>query len=148
MSIQSPTINSRLDERVNHLRTLAAFRNVKLLAGGYFVISLLTLAAIILLHNNIAGMAPVSVWVRGIIVVVHAGVTLGFTARMARGSRAGLILLRISSAGMLVAIAVILAIPGDFPLWFKIEQGICGLLLLGVVVLVNGKRLRSAFATK
>lgn len=146
MSIQSPTINSRLDERVNHLRTLAALRNVKLLVGGYLVISLLTLAAIILLHNTIAGMAPVSVWVRGIIVVVHAGVTLGFTARMARGSRAGFILLRITSAGMLVAIAVILAIPGDFPLWFKVEQGVCGALLLGVVMLLFGKRMRSVFA--
>jgi hypothetical protein len=49
---------------------------------------------------------------------------------------------------MVVAIAVILAIPGDFPLWFKLEQGICGLLLLGVVVVVNGQRLRSAFASR
>jgi hypothetical protein len=49
---------------------------------------------------------------------------------------------------MLVAIAVILAIPGDFPLWFKLEQGICGLLLLGVVMVVTGKHMRSVFAKK
>jgi hypothetical protein len=42
--------------------------------------------------------------------------------------------LRIVSTVMLVAIAVILAIPGDFPLWLKVEQAICGLLLLGVVI--------------
>jgi len=144
MSIQSPTTNSRLDARLNHPRTLATFRNVKVLAGGYFVISLLTLAAIILLHNN--AISPASVWVRGIIVVVHAGVTLGFANGMARGSRARYTLLRISSAGMLVAIAVILALPGDFPLWFKIDQGVCGLLLLGVVAVINGKHVRAVFA--
>jgi hypothetical protein len=48
---------------------------------------------------------------------------------------------------MAVAIAVILAIPGDFPLWFKIEQGACGLLLLGVGAIANGKQLRSTFAS-
>jgi hypothetical protein len=49
---------------------------------------------------------------------------------------------------MVVAIAVILAIPSDFPLWFKIEQGVCGLLLLGVVAITNGRQLRSVFASK
>lgn len=41
---------------------------------------------------------------------------------------------------------VIVAVPGDFPLWFKLEQGVCGLLLLGVVLVVNGKHLRTAFS--
>jgi hypothetical protein len=40
-----------------------------------------------------------------------------------------------------------MAIPGDFPLWMKLEQGVCGLLLLGVVATVNGKHLRSVFAS-
>ena len=43
---------------------------------------------------------------------------------------------------MLVAIAVILAVPGDFPAWLKVEQAVCGLLLLGVVVLVNRPAVR------
>ncbi|MFI0151218.1 hypothetical protein [Streptomyces lydicus] len=47
---------------------------------------------------------------------------------------------------MLVAIAVILAVPGAFPLWLKIEQGVCGLVLLGVAALVNGKHLRAVSA--
>jgi hypothetical protein len=49
---------------------------------------------------------------------------------------------------MVAAIAVIIALPGTFPLWMKIEQGVCGLILLGVVVIVNGRRLRSLFAAK
>jgi hypothetical protein len=46
---------------------------------------------------------------------------------------------------MLVAIVVIIALPGTFPLWLKGEQAVCGLLLLGVALLVNGKHLRSVF---
>jgi hypothetical protein len=49
---------------------------------------------------------------------------------------------------MVAAIAVIIALPGTFPLWMKIEQGVCGLILLGVVVIVNGRHLRSLFAAK
>lgn len=54
--------------------------------------------------------------------------------------------MRIVSGVMVGAIAVIIALPGSFPLWLKLEQGVCGLLLLGVVALVNGRRLRSLFA--
>ena len=138
---------SLTEARLSHPRSQQAFHSVKVLVGCYLGISMLTLAAIVLLHNN-ATIVPASVWVRGIIVVVHAGVTLGFAAGTARGSRARYILLRLDSAIMVVAIVVILVLPGDFPLWFKIEQGICGLLLLGVVAIVNGQQLRSTFANK
>ena len=130
-----------------HPQSQTAFRNVKLLTGTYLGISVLTIVAVFLLRDN-AAIAPVSVWVRGIIVVAHALLTLLFATRAARGSRVGYILLRIDSAVMFVAIAVILAIPGDFPLWFKIEQGVCGLLLLGVIVVILGKPVRSVFARK
>lgn len=140
------TTQSLIEARLNHPRNQRTLRSVMALIYCYLGISVLTIVAIIPLHN--AAIDPASVWVRGIIVILHAGFMLAFAARMARGSRVGYNLLRLSSAGMVVAIAVILALPDDFPLWFKIEQGVCGLLLLGVLVLVNGKRLRSAFATK
>ena len=103
--------------------------------------------AIVLLRNNTTIVTP-AVWVRGTIVVASALLTTSFAAQMARGSSGGYLRLRLVSAIMLVAIAVIIALPGTFPLWMKIEQGVCGLLLLGVVVIVNGKHLRSAFATR
>jgi hypothetical protein len=68
-----------------------------------------------------------------------------FAARLARGSRRAHLRLRLVSAIMLVAIVVIIAIPGGFPVWLKVEQGVCGLLLLGVVLIVNGRRMRSLF---
>lgn len=133
--------------QTQHPRSQAAFRIVKLLVGSYLAISVLTLVAAILLRGN-AAIAPIAVLVRGTIVVGHASVTLLFAVRMSRGSRVGYILLRISSIIMVVAIAVIIAIPGDFPLWFKIEQGCCGLLLLGVVIVAFSKQVRSVFARK
>jgi hypothetical protein len=51
-----------------------------------------------------------------------------------------LLRLRIVTAIMLVAIVVIISLPGTFPLWLKLEQAICGLLLLPVVVLINRRR--------
>ncbi|TCN43965.1 hypothetical protein EV644_101900 [Kribbella orskensis] len=47
---------------------------------------------------------------------------------------------------MVVAIVVIVAIPGMFPVWMKVDQAVCGVVLLGVVLVVNGKHLRAAFA--
>ena len=142
MTAQSPA-----QERLRHPRSLAASRIVKLLVSGYLAISALTLVAIVLLRDNSA-LVTTAVWVRGTIVVASAFLTTVFAAQMARGSKGGYLRLRLVSAIMLVAIVVIIALPGAFPLWLKIEQGVCGLLLLGVVVVVNGKRLRSVFAAK
>jgi len=41
---------------------------------------------------------------------------------------------------------VIIALPGTFPLWMKVEQAVCGVLLLGVVAVVNGRVMRASFA--
>jgi hypothetical protein len=120
---------------------------MKLLAGGYLGISVLTLVAIAVLRDDAAAVNA-AVWIRGTIVVASASLTFAFAVRAARGSRRAYLRLRIVSAVMLVAIAVIIVLPGTFPLWMKIEQGACGLLLTGVVVVVNGRRIRSLFASE
>jgi hypothetical protein len=108
-------------------------------------VSVLTLAAIIVMRHHASVVNP-AVWVRGTIVVASALLMTTFAARAARGSRAAYRRLRIVSAVMVMAIAVIVSLPGTFPLWMKIEQGACGLLLIAVVVLVNRQGLRAAFA--
>jgi hypothetical protein len=140
-------IRSLTEESMNHPRSRTAFRSVKLLVGCYLGLSVLTLVAIVLLRNNTAIVTP-AVWIRGTIVAASALLTASFAVQMARGSNRGYLRLRIVSGIMLVAIVVIMALPGIFPLWMKIEQGVCGLFLLGVVVVINGKHLRSAFATR
>ncbi|GHG07745.1 hypothetical protein GCM10017567_25500 [Amycolatopsis bullii] len=122
--------------------TTTAFRPVLLLTGGYAGLSVLTLVAIVLLRNDHA-LVTDAVWVRATLVVASSLLTFAFARSAARGSRKGLLRLRIVAAAMLVAIAVIVALPGLFPMWLRIEQAVCGLLLLGVTVLVNGRRVRA-----
>jgi hypothetical protein len=127
-----------------HPRTRTAFRSLKLLVGGYLTLSVLTLVAIASLRNDAAAVNS-AVWTRGTIVVISALLTFAFTIRAARGSRRAYLRLRIVSAVMVVAIAVIVALPGTFPLWMKLEQAVCGLVLIAVAAVANGRHLRSVF---
>ena len=102
-------------------------RIAKVLTGAYLVLSLGTLVAIVLLRNT--GLVNDAAWVRGTIVAASSALTFAFAMR---GTRRAYLRLRIVAGVMLVAIAVIIALPGTFPLWMKVEQGICGLLLLGL----------------
>ncbi|WP_377273157.1 hypothetical protein [Peterkaempfera sp. SMS 1(5)a] len=114
------------------------------LVGGYLGLSVATLAVAAALHGD-AGAVNAAVWIRGTIVVASALLTRAFAARAARGSQRAYLRLRIVTGVMVAAIAAILALPGTFPLWMKIEQAACGLLLLGVVAVVNSRRVRALF---
>ena len=138
---------TRTEEHQTHPRTQKAFRSTELLVGGYTGISVLTLVAIVVLRNH-AAVVNSAVWTHGTIVAASALLLFTFTVRAAAGSRRAYLRLRIASSVMVVAIAVIIALPGSFPLWMKIEQGVCGLLLIGVVAIVNGKHMQSLFAAK
>lgn len=128
-------------------RTQAALRGVRALVGAYLTISVLALAAIVLMRHDATAVNS-AVWIRATAVVASALLTTLFAARAAGGSRRAYRRLRIISTVMVVVIALIIGLPGPFPLWLKIEQGMCGLLLLGVAVQVNGPRLRALFATR
>ncbi|MEV4760549.1 hypothetical protein AB0J86_36345 [Micromonospora sp. NPDC049559] len=111
-------------------------RNVVWLVGGYAAVSALALGAVAVFRHD-PTMVTDAVWVRATIVAAGSLLTLLFAVRAARGDRRMLRRLRIVTAAMLVAVVVIIALPGSFPHWFKLEQGICGLLLLAVVVQIN-----------
>ena len=132
---------------LGHPGAAAAFRKIKLLAGGYLGISALAVVAIVLMRHHPAEVTS-AVWTHGIVVAASALVVLGLAVRAARGSRGAYRRLRISSAVIVVVIAVIIALPGSFPLWMKAEQGLAGLFMIGVAVLVNRSHLRSLFAAK
>ncbi|GAA1313896.1 hypothetical protein Psi02_64630 [Planotetraspora silvatica] len=135
------------DEALNNPRSRTAFRTVKLLVGGYVAISVLTLVAVYLLRDD-AGLVTDTVWVRGGIVVLSSLLMLAFATGTTRGRRRAYLRLRIASGVMVVAIAVLVALPGFLPMWMRIEQTVCGLLLVCVVAIVNGRHLRSLFATR
>ena len=129
------------------LTTRTAMRRIRLLIGGYVALSVLTLVAVVVLRNH-HGIVNAAVWTRGTIVVLSSLLLLRFARRAAHGARRPFLRLRIISAVMVAAIAVIVVLPGTFPVWMKIEQGACGVLLLGVVALANRRHVRALFATE
>lgn len=102
-------------------------KTTRILVASYLTLSILTVVAVFLMRDH-AGLVNTAVWVRTCIVAASAALMMSFVVRRACTR------LRIVSTIMLVAITVILAVPGDFPLWLKVEQAICGLLLVGVVI--------------
>jgi hypothetical protein len=143
MHAQTNTTTKHHD--LTHPKSIAAFRILRILVGAYLGVSALTLAAIIVLRDN-PQIVDDAVWIRGSIVVASAAVMFAFATRMASGHRRAYLRVRILSAVMVVAIVVILFLPGTFPTWLKIEQAVCGLILIGVVIVANGRQLRSIFA--
>jgi hypothetical protein len=127
--------------------TAAVFRRVKLLVGGYLGISALAIVAIVVLRHHPAQVNS-AVWTHGIAVAGSALVAFVLAIRAAQGSRGAYRRLRVTSVVVVAAIAVIIALPGSFPLWMKAEQGVAGLAMIGVAVLMNGSRLRSLFAAR
>ncbi|HEY1919293.1 MAG TPA: hypothetical protein VGH27_27295 [Streptosporangiaceae bacterium] len=157
MSIQSTAPQSATHQSATHqptahqpvnltgARATAAFRTIKLLTGGYLAISLAAVVVIVALRQHPAEVNS-TVWTHGIVVAASAVLTFLVTLKAARGSHGAYRRLRIVSVTLVAAIAVTIALPGDFPLWMKAEQGVCGLLMLGVAALASGKHLRSLFA--
>ncbi|BCJ30700.1 hypothetical protein AB0I55_15005 [Actinocatenispora sera] len=123
----------------------AGLRAARTLVGAYLAVSALAVAALVALHDHPSLVNSAS-WVRASIVLVTAVLMFLFARGAVRGSRRAWLRLRIASAVMLVAIAVIVSLPGFLPAWLRIEQGLCGLLLLAVVVLVNRRAVRTGFA--
>ncbi|GAA2242960.1 hypothetical protein GCM10010430_25730 [Kitasatospora cystarginea] len=147
MNIRTPRPAATADEALDHPRSLAAFRTVKRLIGGYAAISVLTLGAVYLLRHD-TGLVNQTVWIRGGIVALTSLLMLAFAVGASRGRRRAYLRLRIASGVMTVAIAVLVSLPGFLPLWMRVEQGVCGLLLAGVIAVANGKHLRTLFATR
>jgi hypothetical protein len=121
------------------------FRAIKGLLLGYLGIGIAALVAVVLLRNHPAEVNAAA-WVRSIIVVATALVLLSAGTLAARGSRGAFLRLRLVSVVTTVAIVVIVALPGTFPVWLKAEQSVCGVLMLAVALLANGRAARSRFA--
>ena len=132
---------------LDHPAVRASLRLVRQLVGAYLALSVATLAAVAALHGHPNLVTP-AVWVRGTIVVASALLTAAFARRAAGGSARAYLRLRLVTAIMLVAVVAIVALPGTFRVWMKVEQSVCGLLLLAVVVVANRPGVRAAFADR
>lgn len=122
--------------RNDHLRTV-----VKLLAA-FLVISVGTVVAAVVMRHDPA-LVTAAVWVRTPLVTASAAVLLLFARRAAAGHRASFRRLRVISMVVLAAIVVVVAWPGAFPAWLRVEQAVCGVVMLSVVVRTNLRSVRS-----
>lgn len=123
---------------------IRAFRIIRAFVACYLGIGVVALAATCILRNN-STLVNGEVWGRSITVILSAGLLLLLTYRASRGVPRAYRRLRIVSALVPIAILVLLVTPGTYPLWVKLEQAACGLVLVGVAVIVNGRHLRAAF---
>ncbi|MEV6492634.1 hypothetical protein AB0M20_29040 [Actinoplanes sp. NPDC051633] len=121
----------------NHLNAV-----VRLLTA-FLVISVSTVVAVALMRHHPA-LVTTAVWVRTSLVAASAAVLLLFARRAAAGHRGSFRRLRIISMVVLIAIIAVVAWPGAFPVWLRVEQAVCGLLMLGVVVRTNLRVARSS----
>ncbi len=121
----------------DHLNTV-----VKLLAA-FLVISVSSVVAVVLLRHNPV-LVTTAVWVRTPLVAASAAVLLLFARRAAAGHRSSFRRLRIISMVVLAAIIGVVAWPGAFPVWLRIEQAVCGVFMLSVVVRTNLRVVRSS----
>jgi len=114
------------------------------LVGGYIAISLGAVIALYVMRTD-TQFASKEAWVHGIIIAITA-IIMGILTRItAKGNAKSYLRLRITTLILLIAIVVTTAIPGDFPIWMKVEQVVSGLLLLGVVILLNRSKTRASF---
>lgn len=117
----------------------------KKLLGGYAAVSVLTLLAIVVFSGN-PDIVTDAVWIRGSILAVASLVTFALGVAMANGSRSNFGRVRIIALAQVIAVGVIEAVPGSFPIWFKIANGVCGTLLIIVVLLTFARSVRATFA--
>lgn len=123
------------------------FQQVKVLVGTYLALGVATLVAIWLMRDDHAAVTD-AVWTRATLVVAGAAVLYLFTHRAAQGSRRAYLRVRLVSAIMLVAIVVIVVLPGVFPVWMRVDQAVVGLVVLGIVTAVNSRNMRARFVAK
>jgi len=123
-----------------------AFRPVTALVAAFAGVSLL-MEAFLATVTAIGIGIDIAVWIRCTIVLGSAFLLLFFTRSAARGSRPAWVRLRIISPIIVVAVIVIVSIPGFLPDRVRVEQAVCGLLVLPAAILVNLPRARAHFPT-
>lgn len=122
-----------------------ALRPVVVLLGCFVPLSAGLLAFVAVLA--VAGIGvDLAIWIRGAFVLASAVVLLLLGVAAARGSRGALVRLRIIAPIVLVAIVVIVSIPGLLPDWARVEQVVCGALVLPVAIIAQLPGTRALFA--
>lgn len=125
----------------------AAFRPVKVLLACYLGLAVAGFGAAVMFHGN-RQLVNEAVWVRSSVVLITSAAMFLMALMAARGHRPSLLRLRIVSIIVPLVIVVIIVLPDPFPVWMKVQQGLCALVVAGAAVLVNGRDVRAEFARR
>ena len=121
--------------QTNTSRLGDAFQPIKVLVACYVGLGLLGLGATIVLRGD-PQLVNAAVWVRCAVVVVTSALMYLLAEVASRGSRSAFIRLRIASIVVPLAIVVLVALPDPFPVWVKVQQALCAVVVASVAVLV------------
>ncbi len=122
----------------------AAFRPVIVLFTAFLVVSI-AMEAVLIAQSATGGDVAIAIWIRCSLVLGSAVVLLLIALSAARGSRPAWVRLRIIAPIVVVAVIVIVSIPGFLPDWVRLEQAVCGALVLPAAILVNLPRMRAHY---
>lgn len=120
------------------------FAAVRRLLVVLFVISLAAVVFAIVMSGR-SDLVNAVVWIRSIAVVAAAVILYGFAMLAERGRVWAYRRLRLLAYLIPCGVVLLIAAPGEFPLWIKIEQGVCGAVILAVAILLSRSRVRAAF---
>ncbi|WP_229689676.1 hypothetical protein [Microbispora bryophytorum] len=86
------------------------------------------------------------VWLRGAAVAAASVWLVALTGQAARGKRAAYVRIRFVSIAAPIGIVLILLAPDSgYPMWMKAEQGVVGVLVAAVALIVNRRAMRAAY---
>ncbi|MBN9183981.1 MAG: hypothetical protein BGO15_00025 [Microbacterium sp. 71-23] len=122
----------------------AAFRPIVGFVIAFVAVSAAMIAFLVGIAATGTGV-DTAIWIRCSLVLASAVLLLVFAVGAARGSRSAWVRLRIVSPIVVVAVIVIVSIPGFLPDWVRVEQAVCGLLVLPVAVMTNLPRIGGHF---
>jgi hypothetical protein len=125
----------------------AAYRPVLILIAGFLAVSA-AMEALLIVVTAIGPGIDIAVWIRCTLVLGSSVILLIFAVGASRGSRTAWIRLRLVTGIVVVAVVVIVSIPGFLPDWVRAEQAVCGALVLPAAILVNLPRARTHFPPK
>lgn len=120
------------------------FRPVLVLLAGFLLVSI-AMEAVLVVQSLSGTSVDDSVWIRCSLVLGSSVVLLLLGASAARGSRNAWIRTRIIAPVVVVAVVVIVSIPGFLPDWVRLEQAVCGALVLPVAIILNLPRAAALF---
>lgn len=119
-------------------------RPALVLLAGFLLVSA-AMEAVLVAQSVTGTSVDSAIWIRCSLVLASALTLLLLTVAAARGSRTAWIRARIIAPIVVIAVVVIVSIPGFLPDWVRLEQGVCGALVLPVAILLNLPRTAALF---